>query len=185
MRRPDRARTRRLPGLLPGQPLRWFNSSRADLAFYRPLIAIQVVGDVQPAIDCLNAEHGLRKHLAPDAADVLLRYPWPGNVRELRSAIQRAYILSDGDQVTVDDPGRYRMPSPGHSSADSVNFQVGMSYAEIEREMLLKTLARYGNDKTRTAQALGVSVRTIHNQLNRQGPRDAERSSGQRHDSIA
>ena len=46
-------------------------------------------------------------------------------------------------------------------------FTVGTSYAEIEREMLARTLEHFGNDRTRTAQALGVSVRTIHNQLAR------------------
>ena len=42
-----------------------------------------------------------------------------------------------------------------------------MTLAEVERRMLLKTLAHYGNDKTATARALGVSVRTVHNQLSR------------------
>ena len=123
-------------------------------------------------IECLNDEHGLPKHLAAGAEQALLQYAWPGNVRELRSAIQRAYILSDEDEVVIRDPGLHRLPPTADVQPDGVNFRVGMSYAEIEREMLLKTLARYGNDKTRTARALGVSVRTIHNQLNRQDAGD-------------
>ncbi len=118
----------------------------------------------QHFIERLNAEHGLCKQLAPDAEQVLRHYSWPGNVRQLRSVVQRAYILSDGDRVYLQVPDGLAAPSRG----DTVSFAVGMSYAEVEQEMLRKTLARYGNDKTRTARALGVSVRTIHNQLVRQ-----------------
>ncbi|MGQ4659940.1 sigma 54-interacting transcriptional regulator [Lysobacter sp. F6437] len=116
-------------------------------------------------VDRFNVEHGSRKRLAPDAPHVLHGYDWPGNVRELRSAVQRACILSDGDLVELREPARHA--TAGNAETGSVNFRVGMSYAEVEREMLLKTLARYDNDKTRTARALGVSVRTIHNQLGR------------------
>ncbi|MGQ4583009.1 sigma 54-interacting transcriptional regulator [Lysobacter sp. F60174L2] len=116
-------------------------------------------------IDRFNAEHGADKRLSRESLHVLHGYDWPGNVRELRSAIQRACILGDGDRVDLHEPPPH--PVGGEAEADSVNFRVGMSYAEVEREMLLKTLARYGNDKTRTARALGVSVRTIHNQLGR------------------
>ncbi len=114
-------------------------------------------------IDCLNAEHGLHKQLAHDAEEVLCRYSWPGNVRQLRSVIQRAYILSDDDSVRIRVPDGLAAPP----RSDTVSFTVGMTYAEVEQQMLMKTLERYDNDKTRTARALGVSVRTIHNQLGR------------------
>ncbi|MDQ3269446.1 MAG: sigma-54 dependent transcriptional regulator [Pseudomonadota bacterium] len=117
-------------------------------------------------IERLNREHGTTKRLAPDAERVLLQHQWPGNVRELRSVIQRAYILGKGDVVRVQPPNR-RLTAM-HQGAGTVVFNVGMSYAEVEHEMLMKTLERYGNDKTRAAQALGVSVRTIHNHLSRQ-----------------
>ena len=123
-------------------------------------------------IDRLNREHGLDKRLAGDAERVLLRHNWPGNVRELRSVIQRAYILGDGDVVRVQLPNR-RLAAL-HQDASTIMFNVGMSYAEVEHEMLLKTLERYGNDKTRAAQALGVSVRTIHNRLTRRRAQELE-----------
>ena len=116
-------------------------------------------------IDRLNREHGRDKRLAGDAERVLLRHDWPGNVRELRSVVQRAYILGDQDLVRVQLPNR-RLAAR-HQDASTITFNVGMSYAQVEHEMLLKTLERYGNDKTRAAQALGVSVRTIHNHLTR------------------
>ncbi|WP_158986862.1 sigma-54-dependent transcriptional regulator [Lysobacter panacisoli] len=116
-------------------------------------------------LEQLNFRHGTGRRLADGSERVLLRHAWPGNVRELRSAIQRAYLASDGQQVRV-WPAQRRM-RPALDDADSVIFTVGTSYAEIEREMLARTLARFDNDRTRAAQALGVSVRTIHNQLAR------------------
>ncbi|MFC0676791.1 sigma-54-dependent transcriptional regulator [Lysobacter korlensis] len=121
----------------------------------------------QVFVDRLNQQYGQHKRLASDAHRVLMQHGWPGNVRELRSAIQRAYVLSDGDTVRLAMPGR--RVAPMHQDEMTVTFTVGMTYAEVEREMLLKTLARFNHDKTQTARALGVSVRTIHNQLARIG----------------
>lgn len=117
------------------------------------------------ALDELNAEHGTRKRLAAGSERALAAHPWPGNVRELRSAVRRAYLTAPGDDVRI-VPGARRLQVAAEDPG-SVCFSVGMSYAEIEREMLLKTLAHFGQDRTRTARALGVSVRTVHNQIAR------------------
>ena len=122
----------------------------------------------QVFVDRLNEQYGMHKRLAPDAHRVLRQHGWPGNVRELRSAIQRAFILSENDIVHPGVPGR-RVAPVHHEDDATVTFTVGMTYAEVEREMLVKTLARFNHDKTQTARALGVSVRTIHNQLARLG----------------
>lgn len=119
----------------------------------------------QVFVDRLNAQYGQRKRLSPESQRVLLQHSWPGNVRELRSAVQRAFVLSEGDLVRLSMPTR--RATPVHQDDTTVTFTVGMTYAEVEREMLIKTLARLGHDKTQTARALGVSVRTIHNQLAR------------------
>jgi DNA-binding NtrC family response regulator len=116
-------------------------------------------------VDRLNTEHGHRRQLAPDAERMLLRHGWPGNIRELRSVVQRAYLLADGPLVHIPPLGRRALPL--HQDESSIVFHVGMSYAEVEREMLLKTLAKVDGDKTEAARVLGVSVRTIHNQLAR------------------
>ncbi|MEG3191016.1 MULTISPECIES: sigma-54-dependent transcriptional regulator [Novilysobacter] len=116
-------------------------------------------------LDRLNAHYEIAKRFAPGTDRVLLQHRWPGNVRELRSAVQRAFLVSSGHEVKVTTG--YRRSAPVHHDATTVSFTVGTSYAEIEREMLLKTLAHFDNDRTRTAEALGVSVRTIHNQLAR------------------
>lgn len=148
---------------------------REDL-FYRladftiPLPALRDRGEdvlllAQHFLDLLNLRHATSKRFADGTERTLLRHAWPGNVRELRSAVQRAYLASDGPTVRM-WPSQRRM-RPSDSGPDAIVFNVGMSYAEIEREMLTRTLAHFGNDRTRTAQALGVSVRTIHNQLAR------------------
>ena len=128
---------------------------------------------VHAFLDELNASNGTRRELDPRCEDALRQHGWPGNVRELRSAISRAYLTADGDHialfpqrssaVTVGGMHDDRMP---HDSMQLV-FRVGMTYAEMETAMLMKTLAHEGGDKHATAAALGVSTRTIHNQLAR------------------
>jgi len=130
-------------------------------------------------VERLNRQHRTRKRLDPRTEDALCQYHWPGNVRELRSVVQRAFILGDADTVSIRNPGRRLARNRGADDEDTVTFSVGMSYAEVEQEMLLKTLARFDNDKTRAARALGVSVRTIHNQLSRHraGARSGDRAA--------
>jgi DNA-binding NtrC family response regulator len=118
----------------------------------------------------LNQRYQRNKRLAPGADRSLMGHGWPGNVRELRSAIQRAYLLSPGDLIQVrPDPS---MASAIEESETTILFSVGMTYAEIEENVLRKTLAYHNNDKSATARTLGVSVRTIHNQLARYRIRD-------------
>jgi DNA-binding NtrC family response regulator len=84
-------------------------------------------------------------------------------VRELRHAVQRHFILSgESPQVGFrqDDA-----PVAAESDADTVRFSVGMTFEEVEREMLLKTLSRCGNNKSRTANVLGITAKTIYNRL--------------------
>lgn len=116
-------------------------------------------------IDRLNATYGVNKRLDARCIPGLLRHAWPGNVRELRSAVQRAYLLERSDDITVQPA----LPpsSVWHETDTSLTFAVGTPFAEMERRMLLKTLAYCNNDKTATARALGISVRTVHNQLAR------------------
>ncbi len=116
-------------------------------------------------LDKLNERYSQRKRLAPGIERLLMGHAWPGNVRELRSAVQRAYLLTDGDLIHVKPT--VVPPAVLGETDTSVMFSVGMSYADIETKVLLKTLAFHNNDKSATARTLGVSVRTIHNQLAR------------------
>ena len=114
-------------------------------------------------LDEFNTANGTQRSIDPESIPTLRRHGWPGNVRELRSAVARAYFGSDGDMVRV-------QASPCPASDDGptrLEFQVGMTYAEMETRMLLRTLDHFGGDKRAAAAALGVSTRTIHNQLAR------------------
>lgn len=140
----------------------------ADFQITMPALrerATDVMLLAQYFLDCLNARHGTARRFADGSERVLMRHPWPGNVRELRSTIQRSYLCSDGPLVRIralEQRARTMAMAGG-----MIGFGVGMSYAEVEREMLVRTLSHYDNDRSRTAQALGVSVRTIQNQLAR------------------
>jgi DNA-binding NtrC family response regulator len=108
----------------------------------------------------LNGEH---KTFAPEAMSVLQERTWPGNIRELRNVVERAYILSgstiDGEHVTPAVP----MMKP--LSADKLEVQVGMTAAEGERALLEATLRSFGGDKKRSADTLGISLKTLYNRL--------------------
>jgi len=125
-------------------------------------------GDVmllaQAFLDELNATHGTARSFDPRCEQALRDYTWPGNVRELRSAIGRAFLTARDERIVL-QPQRGATPVAG--TDDQVVFRVGMSYAQVEREMLLRTLDHCGGDKRAAAAVLGVSARTVQNQLAR------------------
>ncbi|HSX61910.1 MAG TPA: sigma-54 dependent transcriptional regulator [Tahibacter sp.] len=113
-----------------------------------------------------NDRHRTRKAFTGEAIEQLRRYSWPGNVRELRNVVGYAYIMSASD--AIGDPlGQIRVPEPLQETPSTLTVAVGTTFEEIERRMLMKTLEFFGNDKTKAARALGVSVKTIYNQLAR------------------
>jgi DNA-binding NtrC family response regulator len=107
------------------------------------------------------------------ALAVLRRYAWPGNVRELRNVLERAVIVCPGELIGVahlpSPPAAAATPSePGaEPGPDDVRLSVGTTVDEAERRLILRTLAHTGNNKTRAAEILGISLKTLHNKLNR------------------
>ena len=103
----------------------------------------------------------------PAALDALKRYSWPGNIRELRNVVERAVILAPGEQIGVDQlpPDLLRNPSP--PSRDTLGLAAGMRVDEAERQLIELTLEHTGRNKTRAAEMLGISAKTLHNKLNR------------------
>jgi transcriptional regulator with PAS, ATPase and Fis domain len=103
-------------------------------------------------------EEGLKK---------MADYPWPGNVRELRNYIERAVIAAPHGVITADllpfDPRT--MPSGGR--ADVLTIPLHTTVDEAERQLILKTLESVNGNKTRAAQMLRISLKTLHNKLNR------------------
>jgi DNA-binding NtrC family response regulator len=93
-----------------------------------------------------------------EAMYLLERYPWPGNIRELRNVIERATILAEGDFIEA-----RHLPPPVVSRSE----QTLPTVDEAERRLILLTLEHTRNNKTRAAEILGISLKTLHNKLNR------------------
>jgi DNA-binding NtrC family response regulator len=94
-------------------------------------------------------------------------YAWPGNVRELRNVIERATILSPGPFIEPKHlpPSLAEEPAPQHQP--QVALAPGITVEEAERRLILMTLEHTRDNKTRAAEILGISLKTLHNKLNK------------------
>jgi len=110
------------------------------------------------------------KAVSGDAMRRLEQYQWPGNVRELRNVIERATILADGDFI---EPKHLPPlgPSPVAAAGSSMALEPGITVEEAERRLIVLTLEHTRDNKTRAAEILGISLKTLHNKLNRLGLR--------------
>ncbi len=99
-----------------------------------------------------------------EAFEVLLRHSWPGNVRELRNVIERAVILCARRQITNADLPKYLLKQ---ESSNVLTLPIGTTAEEAERQLILRTLEAHNNNKTRAAETLGLSLKTLHNKLER------------------
>jgi DNA-binding NtrC family response regulator len=105
--------------------------------------------------------------LDPAAARILEQYHWPGNVRELRNVIERAVILCSGQFV---EPKHLPPLIAGATEAaikPTVSLEPGTTVEEAERRLILMTLEHTNDNKTRAAEILGISLKTLHNKLNK------------------
>ena len=119
----------------------------------------------------MNQKHERKvSGVAPSMLERMAAYDWPGNARELRNVIERAVILCpDGAPLEADHlpPGFGRAPAALKlvSDASVVPVRVGSTVEEGERLLILRTLDKTGQNKTRAAEILGVSLKTLHNKL--------------------
>ena len=96
----------------------------------------------------------------------LRAHPWPGNVRQLRNVIERALIVCDAKMIGLHDlPEEFR--AGAQTDSGYLKIRVGSSLDEIEREVISRTIEFTGGNKTRAAQVLGVSAKTLYNKLDR------------------
>jgi DNA-binding NtrC family response regulator len=140
-----------------------------------PLLAEALLRD-------LNKKHGTRVvDIMPDVVEQLERHNWPGNIRELRNALERAVILAGEGTIAID-----HLPSVFNTSAavaarhDSdgdptqVRLRVGTTISEAEKVLIQRTLVHTKNNKTRAAEILGISLKTLHNKLKEYGSAESE-----------
>ncbi|HUT10820.1 MAG TPA: sigma-54 dependent transcriptional regulator [Thermoguttaceae bacterium] len=115
--------------------------------------------------------------LEPSARDLLIDYHWPGNVRELENIITRASVLNLGGLVSADELRRWLSTEPGSGKeTPSEDMPVGLSLHEMERKLIEATLEHYDGHRARTAQALGIGVRTLSGKLRQYGYAPREKS---------
>ncbi|MGN6318520.1 sigma-54-dependent transcriptional regulator [Trinickia sp.] len=131
----------------------------------------------QAFLDELNDRHGSRKQFPPAVKDMMLSYPWPGNVRELKNYVQRAFIMAGPDaDSTAAVPLQISLSKPSTGTAVTIPF--GTSLAMADRQLILATLEQCGGVKTRAAEILGISLKTLYNRLVEYGE-DAKSAAGE------
>ena len=110
------------------------------------------------------------KAISGEATRKLEQYHWPGNVRELRNVIERATILAEGEFIELKHlPPLGVMPVAPCGSG--MTLEAGITVEEAERRLIVLTLEHTRDNKTRAAEILGISLKTLHNKLNRLGLR--------------
>jgi len=132
------------------------------------------------------AQHFLKKYnqennreiegISQRVYDMFMEYSWPGNVRELENYIERAVVTAGGKTLTPRDfPKELTF---GRIEVPSEEIQVGSTIHEAERKLILKTLKAQGGNRTRTAEVLGISARTLRNKLQEYRLKDVSAEKG-------
>ena len=148
-------------------------------------IAIPPLRERQEDIQVL-AEHFIEKHgrsyarsvrkLLPETLTCLRNYPWPGNVRELENVLIHALLFAEGNGILPTDlpeeiiafqKPRVNVPEEVHVSENqhAVTVPLGASLKTVEEAFIRDTLAWQGGNRTKTAEILGISIRTLQNRL--------------------
>lgn len=112
------------------------------------------------------------KGFEPAAMKALESYPWPGNVRELRNVVERMVVLATGEKISAADiPAEVRgtdnnEPSTTPNSTLLAPHSSSTTLADAEKQQILSALEAAGGNKSKAAEALGISRRTLHRKLN-------------------
>jgi DNA-binding NtrC family response regulator len=150
---------------------------RADLYYRLNVFTIQLpplrerVEDLPQLIQMFVHHYAAQNHrevvgVDDDCLSALQAHPWPGNVRQLRNVIERALIVCDGRMIRrVDLPEGFRVVGNGASSF--IKVPLGSSFDDVEKEMIVRTIEFAGGNKTRVAEILGISVKTLYNKIER------------------
>src|SRR5437588_4178385 len=128
---------------------------------------------VQSLLAEMSAKHGRKVATVSEAVvNAFNNYSWPGNVRELRNSLERAVIVCEGAVIET----RHLPPGFGQTTVrpavndpDAVRLGVGTTVEQAEKLLILKTLEATSNNKTRAAEILGISLKTLHNKLKEYG----------------
>jgi transcriptional regulator with PAS, ATPase and Fis domain len=141
----------------------------------------------------LNRKHECRvAEISVPVLEAFERHNWPGNVRELRNVMERAVILAgegaierkhlpafllNGAVAAAAGTASAIAAPPAREDDESVRFAVGTTVEEAEKGLILRTLEHTKNNKTRAAEILGISLKTLHNKLKEYGAAKEEEAS--------
>jgi len=126
----------------------------------------------------INDGDGPDRRFSPAALEQLRHYHWPGNVRELRNVVQRSAIMADDQEidevVLPEDESEMRVSVgsralPADDADACLRVRIGSSIAQVERQLILATLDRYDGSRERTAEVLGISLKTLYNRMREYG----------------
>src|SRR5229473_1020498 len=127
---------------------------------------------VESLLKDMSTKHGRKVAVVSEAVlNLFQSYSWPGNVRELRNTLERAVIVCESGLVETKHlpPGFGQNVRPAVHDPDAVHLGVGTTVEEAEKQLILKTLQATSNNKTRAAEILGISLKTLHNKLKEYG----------------
>jgi DNA-binding NtrC family response regulator len=139
-----------------------------------------ISGLVRHFMDKINAENGYSVDgIEDDALALLERYPWPGNIRQLENGMERAMVFCKAGLLNAghfDLQGGGVSLSKAQSAESGVVLQSGMTVAEAEQMLIMKTLEDCKGNRTKASEMLDISIRTLRNKLHEYGvmePKDA------------
>ncbi|MBK9315875.1 MAG: sigma-54-dependent Fis family transcriptional regulator [Acidobacteria bacterium] len=166
---------------------------REDLYYRLNVIPINIPPLRQRLKDIeLLTDYFLRKHsanaarpikISPDAKKLIMEYAWPGNVRQLESAIERALLLAEGDEITIEDmPVEIRAASQTEGAGGFKLPPEGISFEDLEKSLILQAMEQTGWNITRSAKLLGLSFRTMQYRLDKFGIKRPARIKGSAED---
>jgi transcriptional regulator with PAS, ATPase and Fis domain len=101
------------------------------------------------------------KVLSPEALAKIKSWRWPGNVRELQNVMERSVLLCSSDSLSQDDI----LIKDYKPNQNGIEFQPGLTVAELEKRLILKTLDYTNQNRTQAAHLLGISIRTLRNKI--------------------
>jgi len=114
-----------------------------------------------------NQSSGIEKQFSDEVTDAFKLHDWPGNVRELKNAVVHGHLLA-ATEIGIDDlPDG--IPSTMPISGQYIRTSIGTPLDEVERRHILSTLAHFDGDKKKTAEVLGISLKTLYNRLKAYG----------------
>jgi DNA-binding NtrC family response regulator len=124
--------------------------------------------DILPIASAFLAGRSAHGEITEEVAGLLEDYSWPGNVRELRNVLERATILSGGGKLETE---HIMIPGEGKDAGgDSLSSLVGKkSLEEIEKSLIVLALEKAGGNKSRAAELLGITRRTLYSRMDRYG----------------